>query len=139
MTSDQYRAAHPEAFVKSAPFMVQKDWGVNYNSFKAKFKEYVFDDTAEDKLIEYFSQHPEFPKFSYNSFCLAFDAIGRDKFALHKDYIAPTIPNRPITLEPTPTVKRISMEMLLALPSDKFQRVVNGTPGLRELLDGDKN
>ena len=138
MTSEEYKAAHPEAFAKSAPYMVQKDWEVNYNSFKLKFKEYVLDDAAEDLIIEYFMQHPELQKFSYNSFCAAFDGIGRDKFTLRKDYIAPTIPTRPITLDPPETPKRIDMDKLLALPADEFRRVVNGTPGLRELLDGEQ-
>jgi hypothetical protein len=54
-----------------------------------------------------------------------------------KPYIPPV--ERPITLEPSPQIKRIDMEKLLALPADEFRRVVNGTPGLRELLDGEQS
>jgi hypothetical protein len=53
-----------------------------------------------------------------------------------KSYIPPV--EREVTLEPSPTVKRVDMDKLLALPADEFQRVVNGTPGLRELLDGEQ-
>jgi hypothetical protein len=57
------------------------------------------------------------------------------------DHRKPAIPEiqREVTLEPAPTIKRVDMEKLLALPADEFQRVVNGTPGLRELLDGERS
>jgi hypothetical protein len=56
------------------------------------------------------------------------------------DHRKPHIPSiaRPITLDPPESPKRIDMDKLLALPADEFQRVVNGTPGLRELLDGEQ-
>lgn len=57
------------------------------------------------------------------------------------DHRKPSIPQpvREITLEPAPTAKRVDMEKLLALPADEFRRVVNGTPGLREMLDGERS
>jgi hypothetical protein len=105
-------------------YLTENKIAINYNSLELAYE------TCHQKIADAGMMWSEYPGHiaSHGSSSL------RDH---RKPYIPPI--ERPITLDPPDTPKRIDMDNLLALPSDEFQRVVNGTPGLRELLDGERS